>query len=54
LFSFPSFADYEAYRARFGVDPDFVVADHIREASGCVLRYERSFMRPMRTANATD
>jgi hypothetical protein len=54
LFSFPSFADYEAYRARFGVDPDFVAADHIREASGCVLRYERSFMRPMRTANATD
>ena len=24
LFSFPSFADYERYRARFGEDPDFV------------------------------
>jgi NIPSNAP len=54
LFSFASFADYEAYRARFGVDPDFVAADHIRDASGRVLRYERSFMRPVLTATATD
>ena len=54
LFSFPSFADYEAYRVRFGVDTDFVAAEYIRDASGCGLRYERSFMRPVLTANATD
>ena len=47
LFSFPSLADYETYRARFGVDPDFIAADRIRDESGCVLRYERSFMRPV-------
>ncbi|MGH3628283.1 MAG: NIPSNAP family protein [Sciscionella sp.] len=47
LFSFPSFADYESYRALFGIDPEFAAADEIRDTSGCVLRYERSFMRPM-------
>ena len=47
LFSFPSLAAYEQYRARFGVDPDFVAADRIRDESQCVLRYERSFMRPL-------
>ena len=47
LFSFPSFVDYENYRARFGVDPEFVAADKIRDDSRCVLRYERSFMRPL-------
>ena len=47
LFSFPSFADYERYRARFGEDPDFVAADRIRDESGCVRRYERTFLRPL-------
>lgn len=47
LFSFPSLAAYEEYRGLFGVDPDFVAADEIRDESGCVLRYERSFMRPV-------
>src|SRR5947208_13736518 len=47
LFSFPSLAEYEGYRALFGVDPRFVAADRIREESGCVLRYERTFMRPV-------
>ena len=51
LFSFPSFDDYEAYRALFGVDPEFVAADEIRNESGCVLRYERSFMRPLLTTD---
>ena len=54
LFSFPSFADYETYRARFGVDPDFIAADKIRDQSGCVLRYERSFMRPLLAGPAAD
>ncbi|WP_258571886.1 NIPSNAP family protein [Actinomadura parmotrematis] len=47
LFSFPSLAAYEEYRALFGSDPDFVEADRIRDESGCVLRYDRTFMRPV-------
>jgi hypothetical protein len=47
LFSFPSLAAYEQYRALFGADPDFIEADRIRDESGCVLRYQRSFMRPV-------
>jgi hypothetical protein len=47
LFSFPSLAAYEQYRGKFGTDPEFVAADRIRDDSGCVLRYERSFMRPL-------
>lgn len=47
LFSFPSLADYEGYRERFGVDPEFVAADRIRDESNCVRRYERTFLRPL-------
>jgi NIPSNAP len=47
LFSFPSFAAYEDYRALFGIDPEFIAADKIRDDSGCVLRYTRTFMRPV-------
>jgi uncharacterized protein (DUF1330 family) len=47
LFSFESLAAYEQYRARFGHDPDFIAADRIRDESGCVLRHERTFMRPL-------
>ncbi|MET0523525.1 MAG: NIPSNAP family protein [Nocardioides sp.] len=47
LFTFPSLAAYEEYRGRFGVDPDFIAADKIRDDSNCVVRYERTFMRPL-------
>ncbi|ANI93669.1 NIPSNAP family protein [Dietzia timorensis] len=47
LFSFESLAAYEEYRRLFGVDPEFIAADKIRDESGCVLRYERTFMRPL-------
>ena len=47
LFSFPGLAEYERYRGRFGVDPDFVAADRIRDESRCVIRYERTFLRPL-------
>src|SRR5690349_23072585 len=50
LFSFESLAAYEVYRSRFGKDPEFVAADKIRDDSGCVLRYERTFMRPLLSA----
>lgn len=47
LFSFPSLAAYEQYRTLFGVDPEFIEADRIRDESGCVRRYERTFLRPL-------
>ena len=47
LFSFPSLAAYEEYRKLFGVDPEFIEADRIRDESRCVVRYERTFMRPL-------
>jgi hypothetical protein len=52
LFSFPSLAAYEDYRKLFGLDPEFVAADRIRDESGCVLRYERTFMRPLLPSGA--
>jgi hypothetical protein len=54
LFSFESLARYEQYRALFGKDPEFIAADRIRDASGCVLRYERTFMRPLWPESAAD
>ena len=47
LFTFPSLAAYERYREGFGRDPEFVAADAIRDASGCVVRFDRTFMRPL-------
>jgi len=47
LFSFPSLTAYEVYRGNFGVDPDFIAADKLRTDSGCVLRWERTIMRPL-------
>ena len=47
LFSFESLAAYEIYRGRFGHDPEFIAADRIRDESGCVVRYTRTFMRPL-------
>jgi hypothetical protein len=47
LFSFESLAAYEHYREGFGRDPEFIAADRIREESGCVRRYERTFLRPV-------
>ncbi|MFJ6249036.1 MULTISPECIES: NIPSNAP family protein [unclassified Streptomyces] len=47
LFGFPGLAAYEEYRRLFGRDPEFIEADRIRDESGCVLRHERTFMRPL-------
>lgn len=47
LFSFPSAAHYDRYRARFGVDPEFNAAEALRDDTGCVVRYERTLMRPL-------
>ena len=50
LFTFDSLTAYEAYRQNFGVDPEFIAADKIREDTGCVLRWERTLMRPFMPA----
>jgi hypothetical protein len=47
LFTFESLTKYEAYRAHFGVDEDFIEADRLRTDTGCVLRWDRTLMRPL-------
>jgi NIPSNAP len=47
LFSFASIVTYEEYRQLFNQHPEFLAADEIRDQSGCVVRYERTFMRPL-------
>ncbi len=47
LFTFASLAEYERYRALFATDEAFLAADRIRDESGCVLRHERTFLRPL-------
>lgn len=47
LFTFESLTAYETYRANFGVDPDFIAADRLRTDTGCVLRWDRTIMRPL-------
>ena len=47
LFTFDSLTAYETYRGHFGVDPDFIAADRLRTDTGCVLRWDRTIMRPL-------
>ena len=47
LFSFPSLAAYEAYRARAASDPECQAAMAYSKETRCFLRFERSFMRPV-------
>ena len=55
LFTSPAWPPTSSkYRERFGVDPAFIAADRIRDDSGCVVRYDRSFMRPLLPHRAAD
>jgi hypothetical protein len=47
LFSFPSLADYEAYRTRNSEDPECQAAIEYAKETRCILSYERSFLRPV-------
>jgi hypothetical protein len=47
LFSFPSLAAYEAYRANAATDPDCRAAMACYQETRCFLSFERSFMRPV-------
>jgi hypothetical protein len=47
LFSFPSLAAYEAYREAMAADAECQAAFAYAEETRCILRYERTFMRPI-------
>lgn len=47
LFSFPSLAAYEEYRAKIAKDLECQMAFEYAEKTRCILSYERSFMKPM-------
>jgi hypothetical protein len=47
LFSFPSLAAYEKYRAAAATDSECQAAMRYYEETKCFLSFERSFMRPV-------
>lgn len=47
MFSFPSFAAYEQYRAQMMVDPECQAANQYGRDTRCFVSYERSFFRPV-------
>lgn len=47
LFSFPSLADYEAYRQKSFVDDACRQAFAYAEETGCILSYRREFVKPV-------
>jgi len=47
LFSFPSLAAYEQYRARSFADADCQAAFRFAEDTRCIVSYERTFFRPV-------
>ncbi len=53
LFSFPSLADYEVYRARSSEDPECQAAIEYAKETRCILSYQRSFLRPVLEGSAT-
>lgn len=47
LFSFPSLAAYERYRADSMTDPECQDAVELARSTRCIKRYERRFLRPL-------
>ncbi len=47
MFSFPSLAAYEIYRASAADDAECQAAMRYYRETKCFLSYERSFMRPI-------
>lgn len=47
MFSFPSLAAYEIYRAAAATDPECQAAMRYYQDTRCFFSYERSFMRPV-------
>ena len=47
LFTFPSLAEYEAYRIASRTDPECVQAFQFARDTQCIRRYERRFQSPV-------
>jgi hypothetical protein len=47
LFSFPSLAEYEAYRNKIPNDLECQAALKFAEDTRCIVSYKRSFVRPV-------
>lgn len=47
LFTFPSLAEYEAYRSASMVDPECLAAFELARRTRCIRRYERRFLTPL-------
>ena len=47
LFTFPSLAEYEAYRTKSFDDEVCKAAFKFAEETACIVSYERSFFRPV-------
>lgn len=47
LFTFPSLADYERYRAASASDPECQEAFQFARDTECIRRYERRFLTPV-------
>ena len=54
MFSFPSFAAYEQYRAQMMVDPECQAANQYGRDTRCFVSYERSFFRPVFEATGSE
>ena len=51
IFSFPSLAAYERYRVDSAADPECQKAYALAERTKCIIRYERTFLRPVGLAS---
>ncbi len=51
MFSFPSLAAYEAYRADLAADDECLALLRFAADTRCILSYERSFTRPVLTGS---
>jgi len=47
IFSFPSLAAYETYRCNAAKDNECIAAFEYAQTTGCIVSYERSFLRPV-------
>ena len=47
MFTFPSLATYEEYRAQSATDAECQAAFRYAEDTRCIVSYERSFFRPV-------
>ncbi|MEM9388228.1 MAG: NIPSNAP family protein [Pseudomonadota bacterium] len=47
MFTFPSLAAYEDYRTTSESDPECQAAFKYAEETGCIIRYDRQFLRPV-------